>query len=48
MRTRSQNVNPCLMLIPQQLMTIFQQIPGILSPFSQPVRPGHVREGRRL
>ncbi|XP_050790961.1 proline-rich protein 29 isoform X3 [Gopherus flavomarginatus] len=30
--------------IPQQPMTIFQQIPGILSPFAQPVRPGHVRE----
>ncbi|XP_044855818.1 proline-rich protein 29 isoform X3 [Mauremys mutica] len=30
--------------IPQQPMTIFQQIPGILSPFTQPVRPGHVRE----
>ncbi|XP_074796771.1 proline-rich protein 29 isoform X2 [Natator depressus] len=25
-------------------MTVFQQIPGILSPFTQPVRPGHVRE----
>ncbi|CAM5178169.1 unnamed protein product [Eretmochelys imbricata] len=30
--------------IPQQPMTVFQQIPGILSPFTQPVRPGHVRE----
>ncbi|XP_048685779.1 proline-rich protein 29 isoform X2 [Caretta caretta] len=28
-------------------MTVFQQIPGILSPFTQPVRPGHVREGAR-
>ncbi|XP_044855821.1 proline-rich protein 29 isoform X5 [Mauremys mutica] len=44
MCTWSHNVNPCLILIPQQPMTIFQQIPGILSPFTQPVRPGHVRE----
>nr|XP_025037244.1 proline-rich protein 29 [Pelodiscus sinensis] len=30
--------------VPQQPVTIFQQIPGLLSPFAQPVRPGHIRE----
>ncbi|XP_019410192.1 PREDICTED: proline-rich protein 29 isoform X1 [Crocodylus porosus] len=30
--------------VPQQPMTIFQQIPGIMSPLAQPIRSGHVWE----